>query len=101
MTYIVVFSPEAESRVWIAKEDQHVSLCAGAWKDPAPWGVVLADLAGHIANALEPTEGLGYFGNDAAVELTERSSRPLAAEVSRFSSIGAAVSGVPRNAFSL
>ncbi len=45
-------------RVWIAKEDQHVSLRPGAWKEPSLWGVVLADLAGHIANALEQTEGL-------------------------------------------
>ena len=45
-------------RVWIAKEDQHVSLRAGAWKDPAAWGIVLADLAGHIANALEQTDAL-------------------------------------------
>src|SRR5450432_3392799 len=45
-------------RVWVANEDQHVSLRAGAWKEPTPWGVVLADLAGHIANALAQTEGI-------------------------------------------
>ncbi|HEY0759551.1 MAG TPA: DUF5076 domain-containing protein [Acidisarcina sp.] len=45
-------------RVWIAQQDQHVSLRAGAWKQPEQWGVVLADLAAHIANALEQAEGL-------------------------------------------
>lgn len=45
-------------RVWIASEDQHISLRPGAWREPAPWGIVLADLAGHIANALEQTEGV-------------------------------------------
>jgi Domain of unknown function (DUF5076) len=39
-------------RVWVANEDQHVILRAGAWQDPRPWGIVLADLARHIANSL-------------------------------------------------
>jgi hypothetical protein len=45
-------------RVWVASEDQHVSLRAGVWKEPGPWGTVLADLAGHIANAISETEGI-------------------------------------------
>lgn len=38
-------------RVWIAEQDQHVSLGAEVWEDPAAWGIFLADLARHIANA--------------------------------------------------
>ena len=38
-------------RVWIAEKGQHVSIQAGAWDDPFAWGIVLADLARHIANA--------------------------------------------------
>ena len=38
-------------RVWIAEQGQHVSLRSGAWEDPFAWGIVLADLARHIANA--------------------------------------------------
>ena len=38
-------------RLWVASQDQHVSLRVGVWKDPAAWGVVLADLARHVANA--------------------------------------------------
>jgi hypothetical protein len=43
-------------RVWIAHHDQHISLRVGVWEDPAAWGVMLADLARHIANAFEKTE---------------------------------------------
>lgn len=38
-------------RVWIAEEGQHVSIRSGAWEDPFAWGIVLADLARHIALA--------------------------------------------------
>jgi hypothetical protein len=38
-------------RVWIAEKGQHVSIQTGAWEDPFAWGIVLADLARHIANA--------------------------------------------------
>jgi hypothetical protein len=38
-------------RVWIAEQGQHVSLRSGAWEDPFAWGIVLADLARHIALA--------------------------------------------------
>ena len=38
-------------RVWIAEKGQHVSIQTGAWADPFAWGIVLADLARHIANA--------------------------------------------------
>ena len=38
-------------RVWIANQAQHVSIRSGAWEDPFAWGIVLADLARHIAQA--------------------------------------------------
>ena len=40
-------------RVWIAEKGQHVSIQSGAWEDPFAWGIVLADLARHIAHAHE------------------------------------------------
>src|SRR5665213_111821 len=43
-------------RVWVAHQDQHISLRAGVWEDPAAWGTMLADLARHIANAFETYE---------------------------------------------
>jgi hypothetical protein len=38
-------------RVWISGGAQHVSMKTGVWNDPAAWGLMLADLARHAANA--------------------------------------------------
>jgi hypothetical protein len=38
-------------RVWIAEHGQHVSIHSGAREDPFAWGIVLADLARHVAHA--------------------------------------------------
>jgi hypothetical protein len=38
-------------RIWIAGGSQHVSLKTEVWQDPAAWGLMLADLAKHVANA--------------------------------------------------
>jgi|SRR5215813_4835819 len=38
-------------RVWIANKDLHVSLMADIWRDPAAWGIMLADLARHVVNS--------------------------------------------------
>ena len=46
-------------RVWIADGEQHISLRAGIWDDPQAWGVMLADLAGHIAIIFEQSGTLG------------------------------------------
>ncbi len=56
-------------RVWIANESQHISLRAGIWEDPAAWGVMLADLAGHIANSLE--QGAGMDREEALERIRE------------------------------
>jgi hypothetical protein len=39
------------ARIWAAEGHQHVSLRAGLWPDPACWGMMLVDLAQHVANA--------------------------------------------------
>ena len=44
-------------RVWASGGIQHVSLATGLWRDPAAWGIVLVDLARHVARAYEQTEG--------------------------------------------
>lgn len=44
-------------RVWVASHQQHVSIRTGLWEDPGAWGILLADLARHVVNALEQ-EGL-------------------------------------------
>ena len=45
------------ARAWIAKKALHCSLNIGVWKDPAAWGIVLADLARHVANAHHEQDG--------------------------------------------
>jgi hypothetical protein len=45
------------ARVWIVDGRQHVTLNAKAWKDPAAWGLLLVDLAKHLANAYEQVDG--------------------------------------------
>lgn len=45
-------------RVWGAHGKEHVSLFWDLWVDPAAWGIMLADLAGHVANALHQERGL-------------------------------------------
>lgn len=44
-------------RIWIADGGQHVTLHPRVWKDPAAWGLMLVDLARHVAIAYEQTEG--------------------------------------------
>jgi hypothetical protein len=41
------------ARLWIADGDQHVVLSPKLWRDPAAWGLMLVDLARHVANAYE------------------------------------------------
>ncbi len=38
-------------RIWLSGGSQHVSLKTGVWEDPAAWGLMLADIARHVANA--------------------------------------------------
>ncbi len=42
----------------MARGGQHVSINVGAWPDPEAWGIVLADLAGHLAKAYQQEAGL-------------------------------------------
>jgi hypothetical protein len=44
--------------MWATNNNVHVSLLADAWQDPAAWGIALADLARHVANAYHQKSGL-------------------------------------------
>ena len=44
------------ARVWVANNAQHVRLRMDVWPDPAAWGIVLADLARHVALAYQQRE---------------------------------------------
>jgi hypothetical protein len=48
-------------RVWAAEKGQHVSIKTGLWNDPFIWGLMLVDLARHIALAHEQ---LGQMSSD-------------------------------------
>jgi hypothetical protein len=41
------------ARIWIVDGDEHVVISPNLWEDPAAWGLVLADLAKHVAAAYE------------------------------------------------
>ena len=41
------------ARIWIANKRQHVSLPAPVWDNPELWGMMLVDLAKHVAKSYE------------------------------------------------
>lgn len=43
-------------RLWVGGGRQHVALRPETWKKPELWGIVIADFARHVANALEPDD---------------------------------------------
>ena len=56
-------------RVWIASEDQHISLRSEVWADPAAWGILLVDLARHVAESFE--RGSQLNRSDALARIRE------------------------------
>jgi hypothetical protein len=44
-------------RAWVANGRLVCALRPATWKDPAAWGVVLADTARHVANAIRDEIG--------------------------------------------
>jgi len=44
-------------RAWVAQKALHCALRIGVWDDPAAWGILLADVARHVANAHQESEG--------------------------------------------
>lgn len=54
---VVQSDPSAKevARVWVGGGQQHVTLATGLWQDPGAWGLLLVDLAKHVANAYAQT----------------------------------------------
>ena len=52
-------NPEAVEfiRAWKVGEAMHVSLNHSAWKQPAAWGIALADIVQHFADVCEKSQG--------------------------------------------
>jgi len=38
------------ARIWAVDGSMQVVMEADLWQDPATWGIMLSDLAGHVAN---------------------------------------------------
>ena len=49
------------ARIWAAHGQQHVHLRSGLWEDAGNWGILLVDLARHVANAYEQDGRGDYF----------------------------------------
>lgn len=45
-------------RAWASGGKQHISLATGVWNDPASWGIMLVDLAKHIANSYQVAQSV-------------------------------------------
>lgn len=41
-------------RIWATGDTQQVVLRSRVWEDPAAWGLLLVDVARHVANSYEP-----------------------------------------------
>lgn len=54
------------ARIWIADGSQVVSLSPRLWDDPGAWGLMLVDMARHVACAYQD-QG---FNQDDALDLT-------------------------------
>ena len=47
-------------RVWAASGKLHISIATSVWEDPAAWGIMIVDLAKHVARAYELGESADY-----------------------------------------
>jgi hypothetical protein len=45
-------------RAWVADKGLHCSLRPELWDDAGSWGIALADVARHAANAIEESKGI-------------------------------------------
>jgi hypothetical protein len=75
-------------RVWLANGKQHCSLKIGFWEERGidelqAWGILLADMVHHIANAHEaeygrdPRESIGLIRETLAIEMNNPTSARL------------------------
>jgi hypothetical protein len=45
-------------RVWVSRGERYISMGTNVWKDPAVWGIMLVDLAKHIASEYHTATGM-------------------------------------------
>jgi hypothetical protein len=44
-------------RAWAVNDGIHVSLLPQAWRHPAAWGIILADIVRHVADGYHQADG--------------------------------------------
>lgn len=54
------------ARIWLADGDQVVALSSRLWDDPGTWGLMIVDLAKHVARAYEAR---GISASDALAQI--------------------------------
>ncbi len=77
MPELVKKDPKAKEmiRAWIAGSGLHCSLNVGMWHgvhttdEPSAWGILLADVARHVSNALEEEFGIDRRERETMVSL--------------------------------
>jgi hypothetical protein len=52
-------------RIWVSREAPYFAIAGSQWDDPAVWGLLLADLARHVANVYQRDTGAN---TDATVD---------------------------------
>lgn len=46
------------ARIWMSSTGQQIVLRPEAWEDPAAWGILLVDIASHVALAIAKQRGV-------------------------------------------
>ena len=85
----LVIPPEAEVdanagevlRAWVSKGALYCSLKPTVWEDPGSWGILLADVARHVASALQesgknPLDTLERIRRAFQVEMETPTDKP-------------------------
>jgi hypothetical protein len=85
----LVIPPDAELdteageilRAWVSRGALHCSLKPTTWDDPGAWGIVLADVARHVASALQesnktPFDTLQRIRRAFEVEMDNPTDKP-------------------------
>jgi len=64
-------------RAWVANDGLICAVRPTTWKDPSAWGIVLADAARHVANAIR--DEVGDEPSVTVAKIREMFNRELAA----------------------
>lgn len=80
----VTADPQSQEvlRAWVAHGQLICALCPTRWRDPSAWGILLADAARHVANAIrdgggdEPSTTVAKIRSMFNLELKDPTDEP-------------------------